>query len=83
MGTLPEDTLANHLKRSDALVVMKIGRNLEKVHRAIDQAGRLPSAWLVENATMPNEKVSRLSEIKETVSPYFSIIIIHGQGRRP
>tara|TARA_B100000780_G_scaffold153965_1_gene107648 strand:+ start:1929 stop:2117 length:189 start_codon:yes stop_codon:yes gene_type:complete len=62
---------------------MKIGRNLDKVRRAIDQAGRLASAWLVEHATMPNEKVSRLSEVDETVSPYFSIIIVHGQGRRP
>ena len=83
MGTLPEDTLTAHMARSDALVVMKIGRNLDKVRRAIDQAGRLASAWLVEHATMPNEKVSRLSEVDETVSPYFSIIIVHGQGRRP
>ena len=83
MGTLPEDTLTAHMVRSDALVVMKIGRNLDKVRRAIDQAGRLASAWLVEHATMPNEKVSRLSEVDETVSPYFSIIIVHGQGRRP
>ena len=83
MGTLPEDTLTAHMVRSDALVVMKIGRNLDKVRRAIDQTGRLASAWLVEHATMPNEKVSRLSEVDETVSPYFSIIIVHGQGRRP
>ena len=83
MGTLPEDTLTAHMARSDALVVMKIGRNLDKVRRAIDQAGRLASAWLVEHATMPNEKVSQLSEVDETVSPYFSIIIVHGQGRRP
>ena len=83
MGTLPEDTLTAHMVRSDALVVMKIGRNLDKVRRAIDRAGRLASAWLVEHATMPNEKVSRLSEVDETVSPYFSIIIVHGQGRRP
>ena len=83
MGTLPEDTLTAHMVRSDALVVMKIGRNLDKVRRAIDQAGRLASAWLVEHATMPNEKVSLLREVDETVSPYFSIIIVHGQGRRP
>ena len=83
MGTLPEDTLTAHMVRSDALVVMKIGRNLDKVRRAIDRAGRLASAWLVEHATMPNEKVSLLREVDETVSPYFSIIIVHGQGRRP
>ena len=83
MGTLPEDTLASHMARSDALVVMKIGRNLQKVRRATDRAGRLGSAWLVEHATMPNENVSRLSEVDDTTSPYFSIVIVHGQGRRP
>jgi precorrin-2/cobalt-factor-2 C20-methyltransferase len=83
MGTLPEDTLTDYMARSDALVVMKIGRNLEKVRSAIDRAGRLDSAWLVEHATMPNEKVSRLSEVDDTTSPYFSIVIVHGQGRRP
>jgi precorrin-2/cobalt-factor-2 C20-methyltransferase len=83
MGTLPETTLSQHMARADALVVMKIGRNLEKVRRAITQAGRLSSAWLVEYATMPDEKVSRLSDVTDTITPYFSIVIIHGQGRRP
>ena len=85
MGTLPETTLSQHMVRADALVVMKIGRNLEKVRRAITQAGRLSSAWLVEYATMPDEKVSRLSDVTDTdtVTPYFSIVIVHGQGRRP
>ena len=83
MGTLPETTLSQHMARADALVVMKIGRNLEKVRRAITQAGRLSSAWLVEYATMPDEKVSRLSDVTDTVTPYFSIVIVHGQGRRP
>ena len=83
MGTLPETTLSQHMVRADALVVMKIGRNLEKVRRAITQAGRLSSAWLVEYATMPDEKVSRLSDVTDTITPYFSIVIIHGQGRRP
>ena len=83
MGTLPETTLSQHMARADALVVMKIGRNLEKVRRAITQAGRLSSAWLVEYATMSDEKVSRLSDVTDTVTPYFSIVIVHGQGRRP
>ena len=83
MGTLPETTLSQHMVRADALVVMKIGRNLEKVRRAITQAGRLSSAWLVEYATMPDEKVSRLSDVTDTDTPYFSIVIVHGQGRRP
>ena len=34
-GTLPEDELARRLADADAAVMMKIGRNLPKVRRAL------------------------------------------------
>jgi precorrin-2/cobalt-factor-2 C20-methyltransferase len=83
MGTLPEDELAGHMARSDALVVMKIGRNIDKVRRALKTAGRYEGAWLVEYATMPDQTVCRLADAPEKVTPYFSIVVVHGQGRRP
>ncbi|TDE34386.1 precorrin-2 C(20)-methyltransferase [Antarcticimicrobium sediminis] len=83
MGTLPEDDLSEHMRRSDALVVMKIGRNIDKVRRALRAAGRYDAAWLVEFASMPGQTVQKLSEIEGKPTPYFSIIIVHGQGRRP
>jgi precorrin-2/cobalt-factor-2 C20-methyltransferase len=83
MGTLPEAELARHMADTDALVVMKIGRNMDKVRRALTQAGRLDQAWLVEFATMPTQRVMRLTEADDRVTPYFSIVIVHGQGRRP
>ncbi|MDW3180895.1 precorrin-2 C(20)-methyltransferase [Roseobacter sp.] len=83
MGTLPEDMLADAMQRSDAVVVMKIGRHFEKVKSALEQAGKLDAAWLVEYASMPNQTVQRLSEAGDKITPYFSIIVVHGQGRRP
>ena len=83
MGTLPEATLARHMADSDALVVMKIGRHFEKVRRALATAGRLNEAWLVEYASMPNQKVVRLMDVDGRVTPYFSVVLVHGQGRRP
>ncbi|QFT82394.1 Precorrin-2 C(20)-methyltransferase [Roseovarius sp. THAF27] len=83
MGTLPEDALVENMTRADALVVMKIGRNIEKIRRALRRAGRYDAAWLVEYASMPNQTVQRLSEAEDKITPYFSIIIVHGQGRRP
>lgn len=83
MGTLPEEELVRHMADTDALVVMKIGRNIEKVRRALTEAGRLDQAWLVEFATMPGQKVMRLAEAEGRVTPYFSIVLVHGQGRRP
>lgn len=82
MATLPEEVLAEKIAATDALVVMKIGRNLPKLKRALDRAGRLQDAWIVEYAQMPRQHVQRLVDASE-VTPYFSIVLIHGQGRRP
>lgn len=82
-GTLPEAELARRIADTDALVVMKIGRNISKIRRALATAGRLDDAWIVEYATMPGQSVIRLAEADDRITPYFSIIVIHGQGRRP
>ncbi|WP_020679570.1 precorrin-2 C(20)-methyltransferase [Marinobacterium rhizophilum] len=82
MGTLPEATLAKHIADTDALVVMKIGRNLAKLRRALALAGREDEAWLIEYAAMPEQRVMPLREAGDT-APYFSILLIHGNGRRP
>ncbi|WP_298397913.1 precorrin-2 C(20)-methyltransferase [Sphingobium sp.] len=82
MATLPEADLARRIADTDALVVMKIGRNLPKLRRAVAAAGREAEAWLVEHAAMPEQKVTPLAQA-DNVTPYFSILLIHGQGRRP
>ncbi len=82
MATLPEDELASRAANTDALVVMKIGRNLPKLRRALETAGKLDQAWLVEHGTMPGQTVQKLTDVTGEV-PYFSIVIIHGEGRRP
>ncbi len=84
MGTLDEASLARHMAAADALIVMKIGRNLPKIRTALQMAGRADAAWFVEFAAMPEQNVRRLSEIPDDYSaPYFSIVVVHGQGRRP
>lgn len=83
MGTLPESTLVDQMSQSDAIVVMKIGRHIEKVKSALKQAGKFEAAWLIEFASMPNQTVQKLSEAGDKITPYFSIIVVHGQGRRP
>lgn len=81
MGTLPEAELERRMRDSDALVIMKTGRNLAKVRRALAAAGRLDDAWLVERGTMPGERVARLAEIDASDCPYFAIVLVHGKGR--
>lgn len=80
-GTLDEDRISQEAARTDALVIMKTGRNLPKIRRALERAGRLDDAWLITRATMSGERVERLAEADG--APYFAIVLIHGQGRRP
>ena len=83
MGTLPEADLVSHMRGADALAIMKTGRNLPKVRRALETAGRLDDAWLIERGTMPGQRVARLAEVDAEDCPYFAIVIVHGHGRRP
>jgi len=83
MGTLPEDEITRHARQADALVIMKTGRNLPKVRRALDRAGKLGAAWLVERGTMPGQRIVPLASVDGADCPYFAIVVVHGQGRRP
>ena len=83
VGTLSEDALLQHMRSADALVVMKTGCNLPKIRRALERAGRLADAWLVERGTMSGQRVTRLIETDVIDCPYFATVLVHGQGRRP
>jgi precorrin-2/cobalt-factor-2 C20-methyltransferase len=82
MGTLPEAELHRRVNNADALVIMKTGRNLAKIRRALEAAGRLEEAWLIERGTMPGERVARLKDVATADCAYFAIVLVHGPGRR-
>jgi precorrin-2/cobalt-factor-2 C20-methyltransferase len=82
-GTLPLAGLIERLRATDAAVIMKLGRNFPKVRTAVQEAGLLPRAIYVERGTMENELAMPLAEKTDDTAPYFSLILIPGQGRRP
>ena len=82
-GTLPEYELERRLADADAAVVMKIGRHLAKVRRALDRAGRLDRAIYVERGTMANAAMMPLVDKLDTYAPYFAIVLVPGWERRP
>ena len=82
-GTLPEVELERRVRNADALVIMKTGRNLAKIRRVLEAAGRLDEAWLIERGTMPDERVARLRDVDTSNCTYFAIVLVHGRlGRR-
>jgi len=82
-ATLPEYELERRLADTDAAVVMKIGRHLAKVRRALDRAGRLDRAIYVERGTMTNAAVMPLVDKLDTVAPYFAMVLVPGWEGRP
>jgi precorrin-2/cobalt-factor-2 C20-methyltransferase len=81
-GTLAEDRLLERLRHTDAAVIMKVGKNLAKVRRAVEDAGLLSRAVYVERGTMEEERIRPLAECGETKGAYFAMVLIPGEGRR-
>jgi precorrin-2/cobalt-factor-2 C20-methyltransferase len=81
-GTLSETELTRRLLDTDAAVIMKLGRNLPKVRRALKVAGLIHRAVYVERATMAEQVIVNLSDKPDDEAPYFSMVLVPGEGRR-
>jgi precorrin-2/cobalt-factor-2 C20-methyltransferase len=81
-GTMGEEELSRRLVDTEAAVIMKVGRNLPKIRRALSNAGRLGEAVYVERGTTPVGKSMRLSEKLDDVAPYFSLVLVPGWSGR-
>jgi precorrin-2/cobalt-factor-2 C20-methyltransferase len=82
-ATLPEAELARRLSDADAAVVMKVGRHLPKLRRALKTSGRLPQALYVERGTMAEEKMIPLAAKTDDDAPYFAVVLVPGWEKRP
>ena len=82
-GTLPEQELERRLIDADAAVIMKLGRHLPKVRRALARTGRIGRALYVERGTMQDAAVMRLADKADGCAPYFAIVLVPGWEGRP
>jgi precorrin-2/cobalt-factor-2 C20-methyltransferase len=82
-GTLPQCELERRLADADCAVIMKLGRNLPKVRRALHRAGRLNEAIYVERGTMANAVVKRLNDKLDDEAPYLAVVLVPGWEARP
>ncbi len=81
-GVLPEEELEQRLRSAEAAVVMKLGRNFDKVRRVLTRLGLAERAHYVERATMDNQQIVPLGEVDPLASPYFSMILVPGEQWR-
>lgn len=77
-GTLDESELVRRLRDTEAAVIMKVGRNLPKIRRALAEAGLINDAFYVERGTMVNTWMTRLVDKPNDEAPYFSIVLVPG-----
>jgi precorrin-2/cobalt-factor-2 C20-methyltransferase len=82
-GTLDEAELIRRFRENDPTVVMKIGRNLPKVRRALIATERLGNATYVERGTMNDERMMPLLEKPTDTAPYFAIVLVSGREWTP
>jgi len=82
-ATLPEVEIARRLSDADAAVVMKIGRHLPKLRRALTKSGRLARAIYVERGTMSDAKLMPLAAKSDDHAPYFAVVLVPGWEERP
>lgn len=77
-GTMSEFELTRRLADTDAAVIMKVGRNLPKIRRALDVSGRLGRALYVERGTMPGGLSMPLIRKVDDHAPYFALVLVPG-----
>jgi precorrin-2/cobalt-factor-2 C20-methyltransferase len=77
-GVLPEEELKRRLADADAAVIMKLGRNFDKVRRVLGELGLAQRALYVERATMAAQRIVPLDEVDPMASPYFSLLVVPG-----
>ncbi|RWK55280.1 precorrin-2 C(20)-methyltransferase [Mesorhizobium sp.] len=82
-GTMSEFELTRRLADTDAAVIMKVGRNLPKIRRALQATDKLARAIYVERGTMSGGVSMRLANKQDDKAPYFAIVLVAGWSGRP
>ncbi|WP_419730013.1 precorrin-2 C(20)-methyltransferase [Lichenicola sp.] len=80
-GTLDEDRLVDRLLGCDAAVIMKVGRNLAKIQRALRRAGMAERAVYVERGTQDGQCILPMTGMDGRAAPYFSMVLVQGRQR--
>jgi precorrin-2/cobalt-factor-2 C20-methyltransferase len=82
-GPLEDCELRRRLRDADAAVVMKVGRHLPKIRRALNESGRLSRAIYVERGTTAEAVIMPLVDKSDDCAPYFAVVLVPGWEQRP
>lgn len=74
---LPPERIAAALRHADAAAIIKLGRHFAKVRRVLDELGLAATARYIERASMTEQRILPLDQVKPETAPYFAIILVH------
>ena len=74
---LPDDTLEERLRNTDAAVIIKLGRHLPRVRDLLDRLGLIDAAHYCERLGLRTERLVPLRELGTDAAPYFSLLLIY------
>jgi len=77
---LPEEVLEARLRDADAAAIVKLGRHFPKVRRVLARLGLTGNARYVEHASMANQRILALDEVRDETVPYFAMLLVHRRG---
>jgi precorrin-2/cobalt-factor-2 C20-methyltransferase len=77
---LPEDELRRRLQHVEAAAIIKVGRHLGKVRKVLSELKLTDRTRYVERATLAQQRVLPLAEVKAEEAPYFSMLLVHRRG---
>jgi precorrin-2/cobalt-factor-2 C20-methyltransferase len=75
-ATLPMEALRARLGQTNAAVILKIGRHLDKVRQVLAELNLLDRAIYVEGVSTADQRVMPLVDMKDMSAPYFTLILI-------
>lgn len=74
---LGTDDLRQELLNCEAAAIIKVGRHFARVRTLLDELGLAQKSYVVEQASLPEQKITRLDEVPGDGKPYFSTILIY------
>lgn len=75
-ATADSERIKAALHAADCAVFMKLGRHVEAVRSAVEEAGMLDRAWVVERATMEGSSSYPLADANPDSVPYFAVAVV-------
>lgn len=74
---LDDETLRSELEATPAAAIIKVGRHFDRVRNLLVETGHAAGAMVVEHATSPRQRITRLADFAHDERPYFSTILCY------